>query len=101
MSLFFELLRAAALLTAVAVIAYGASRYAAERWRERAQGRRLEVIEALSVGPRRHVCLLRVGQEDVLCVGLSEHGITPLARFRGADARRLAAGPEDGEDARA
>jgi flagellar biogenesis protein FliO len=63
--------------------------------RTRAGGRRLQVLEALSLGPRRQVCLLRAG-EDVLCLALGEGGIRLLARFRGEAARRLLA--EEGRE---
>lgn len=88
MKLAYELVRALVLFAAVAALAYLGSRYVAERWRQRAVGRRLAIVEALAVGPRRHVCLLRVGDE-VLCLGLGEGGVALLARFRGEAARRL------------
>lgn len=97
MSGLYELVRALALFAALAVLAHAASRYVAERWRGRQAGRRLELLEVLPLGPRRQLCLVRVGEEEVLCLGLGAEGVAPLARYRGAAARRLLGA--DGEGA--
>jgi flagellar protein FliO/FliZ len=48
-------------------------------------GRRLNVIETLSVGPRQKFALLRVGQHEVL-VGITASQMTALAHWpEGAD----------------
>lgn len=97
MSGLYELVRALALFAAVAVLAHAASRYLGQRWRGRPGGRRLEVLEVVALGARRQVCLLRVGDEDVLCLGLGGDRVALLGRYRGEAARRLA-GEEAGHE---
>jgi flagellar protein FliO/FliZ len=58
-------------------------------------GRRLNVIESLSVGPRQKFALLRVGQHEVL-VGITPTQMTALAHWpEGSDqaAMQLAPAP--------
>lgn len=93
-----ELLRAVVLFTALAFLAYAASRYLGRRWRLQQSGRRMELLEVLPLGARRQLCLLRVGEDEVLCLGLGGERVALLSRYRGAAARRLIRGVE-GEDA--
>jgi flagellar biogenesis protein FliO len=53
-----------------------------------ASSRPMEVLNALSLGPRRQVMLLRVSGR-VLLVGAGEGGLRTLARFDGEEAGEL------------
>jgi flagellar protein FliO/FliZ len=56
-------------------------------------GRRLNVIESLSVGPRQKFALLRVGQHEVL-VGITPTQMTALAHWpEGSDQAAMQIAP--------
>jgi flagellar biogenesis protein FliO len=56
-------------------------------------GRRLNVIESLSVGPRQKFALLRVGQHEVL-VGITPTQMTALAHWpEGSDQAAIQLAP--------
>lgn len=59
---------------AMAAVAYGAMRLAGRLTLPAAQGRRLQVLEALPLGRDRALFLVRVG-EDVLLVGSAPGGV--------------------------
>lgn len=66
-------------LLAVGLLAYGTSRFLARRVQGLGRSRRLEVLESIAVGPRRHICLVRV-DEQVLCVGVTDGQIATLCQ---------------------
>ncbi len=55
--------------------------------------RRLQVLEALSLGGRRQLALVRAG-ERVLLLGISDHGVRQLERFGEDEARALVEGAQ-------
>ena len=77
-----------AVLAGVVVLAYLASRYLGLRAAGLVQGRKMQVLEVLSVGPRRQVCLLKVGAR-VYLLGLSDQFISRIAEFVGDEAGSL------------
>lgn len=69
-------------------LAYAASLAARGRYRMLGKGRRLEVLEAIALGPRQHAVLLRVGKR-VACIGLSAQDVRPLLIFDEAESAAL------------
>lgn len=84
-------------LALVGLLAYAVSRLLAQRAYGLARGRRLAVLESVSLGPRRHLCLVRV-DDQVLCVGVTDKNITLLCRL-GEEEATAAALVEDGAGA--
>jgi len=88
-----------ALKTALLLGLLLAALWALARWRPRLRspggGRPLEVLSALSLGPRRQAVLLRAGGR-VLLVGLGEGGPRTLGRFSPAEAEQLIAQAQGG-----
>lgn len=82
-------LKAALLLALFALAAWGLRRLK-PRLKAGGGDRPLEVISALSLGPRRQAVLLRAGGR-VLLLGLGEGGVRPLGRFDGDEAEQLIA----------
>lgn len=86
----------AALLLALFGLAAWALRRFRPRLRSAGGDRPLEVLSALSLGPRRQAVLLRAG-ERVLLLGLGEGGVRTLGRFSPAEAQALVARAQSGE----
>lgn len=88
-------------LALVGLLAYISSRLLAQRAYGLARGRRLAVLESVNLGPRRHLCLVRV-DDQVLCVGVTDKNITLLCQLDEEPADAVAvAGDDDGvEDPR-
>jgi len=57
-------------------------------------GRRLQIIESLSVGPRQKFALLRVGEHEVL-VGITPTQMTSLAQWPAETSNQLSSTPSD------
>ena len=57
-------------------------------------GRRMQVIESLSVGPRQKFALLRVGEHEVL-VGITPTQMTSLAQWPADNSSQLSITPSD------
>ena len=55
-------------------------------------GRRMQVLDSLSVGPRQRVALVRVGTQDVL-VGVSPGQMTALGSWPAASDEAAASAP--------
>ncbi|HEX6990003.1 MAG TPA: flagellar biosynthetic protein FliO [Bacillota bacterium] len=85
------LLRVLIMSAAVAGLAYVAAALIRQRAVRLRRGAYLELIDALSLGGRNHLALIRAGTR-VLCVGVSAEGLRPISEFDGEDARRLLAG---------
>lgn len=81
----FRMLGSFALVLALMAALLWALRKLQSRIATQNTGRRLNVIESLSVGPRQKFALLRVGQHEVL-VGITPTQMTALAHWpEGAD----------------
>ena len=81
----FRMLGSFALVLAIMAALLWALRKLQSRMNSPNSGRRLNVIESLSVGPRQKFALLRVGQHEVL-VGITPTQMTALAHWpEGAD----------------
>lgn len=76
----FRMLGSFALVLAVMAALLWALRKMQSRMNSLNAGRRLHVIESLSIGPRQKFALLRVGQHEVL-VGITPTQMTPLAQW--------------------
>jgi flagellar biogenesis protein FliO len=57
-------------------------------------GRRMQIIESLSVGPRQKFALLRVGEHEVL-VGITPTQMTSLAHWPADNSSQLSIAPSD------
>ena len=57
-------------------------------------GRRMQIIESLSVGPRQKFALLRVGEHEVL-VGITPTQMTSLAQWPADSASQLSITPSN------
>jgi flagellar protein FliO/FliZ len=64
---------------------------------EKATGSGLEQLSTLPLGPNRSLQLVRAGSEIVL-VGVSEHGVTPVRTYQEDEARALGLLAEPGTD---
>jgi flagellar protein FliO/FliZ len=76
----FRMLGSFALVLAVMAALLWALRKLQSRINTQNAGRRLNVIESLSIGPRQKFALLRVGQHEVL-VGITPTQMTALAQW--------------------
>jgi flagellar protein FliO/FliZ len=84
----FRMLGSFALVLALMAALLWALRKLQTRMITQGTGRRMQVIESLSVGPRQKFALLRVGQHEVL-VGITPTQMTSLAHWP-ADASSVA-----------
>lgn len=82
------LLRVLVMTAVVAGLAYVTSRYLRQRWLGLGQGRHLEIIDAIPVGNRQHMALVRVGRR-VICVGITQESVNKLLVFDESDAQQL------------
>jgi flagellar protein FliO/FliZ len=64
---------------------------------ERTVGQGLETQATVALGPNRSLHLVRAGNELVL-VGVADHGVTPIRTYTEAEARAAGLVPEDGDD---
>ena len=81
----YRMIGSFALVLAIMAALLWALRKLQSRMNSPHSGRRLNVIESLSVGPRQKFALLRVGQHEVL-VGITPTQMTALAHWpEGAD----------------
>jgi flagellar biosynthetic protein FliO len=86
----FRMLGSFALVLALMAALLWALRKLQSRLNTQNSGRRMNVIESLSVGPRQKFALLRVGQHEVL-VGIPASQMTALAHWpEGSDSLALA-----------
>ena len=76
----FRMLGSFALVLAIMAALLWALRKLQSRINSQQAGRRLNVIESLSIGPRQKFALLRVGQHEVL-VGITPNQMTALAQW--------------------
>jgi len=95
------LLRVLVMSALVAGLAYLSAVLLRQRAVRLRRGTHLELIDALALGGRHHLALVRAG-DRVLCVGVSAEGLRPITEFDGAAAERLlaaGAGPAGGTGA--
>jgi flagellar protein FliO/FliZ len=76
----FRMLGSFALVLAIMAGLLWALRKLQSRMNSQHPGRRMQVIESLSVGPRQKFALLRVGEHEVL-VGITPTQMTSLAQW--------------------
>ena len=76
----FRMLGSFALVLALMAALLWALRKLQSRMSSQTAGRRMQVIESLSVGPRQKFALLRVGEHEVL-VGITPTQMTSLAHW--------------------
>lgn len=93
------LLRVLLMTALVAGLAYLTSSLLRRRAVRLQRGSCLEVIDAVALGGRHHLVLVRAGSR-VLCIGVSVDGLRRIAEFEGAAAEELLAMARDGGDAR-
>ena len=89
------LLRVLVMSALVAGLAYLTSSLLRQRAVRLQRGSCLEVIDAVALGGRHHLALVRAGSR-VLCIGVSVDGLRRIAEFQGADAEELLALARDG-----
>ena len=89
----FRMLGSFAVVLALMAALLWALRKLQSRLNSQNSGRRLNVIESLSVGPRQKFALLRVGQHEVL-VGITPTQMTALAHWpEGSDQAAMQLAP--------
>jgi flagellar biosynthetic protein FliO len=76
----FRMLGSLGLVIALLVALLWALRKLQGKMNSQNAGRRLQIIESLSVGPRQKVALIRVGEREVL-IGISPNQINGIASF--------------------
>jgi len=81
----FRMLGSFALVLALMAALLWALRKLQTRMNTQGTGRRMQILESLSVGPRQKFALLRVGQHEVL-VGMTPTQMTSLAQWPADDA---------------
>ncbi|NPV71247.1 MAG: flagellar biosynthetic protein FliO [Firmicutes bacterium] len=96
----FQVIQALFFLALVAGLAYLASRLMGAGVVRMAQGRRIRLIEVVSLGARRHACIVSVGGRAFL-LGVTEQCVSKIAEFAGDEAEALWAAEslEDGYSA--
>jgi flagellar protein FliO/FliZ len=83
-----------ALVLAIMAALLWALRKLQSRLNHQNAGRRLNVIESMSIGPRQKFALLRVGQHEVL-VGITPTQMTSLAHWPANNSSQLSITPSD------
>jgi flagellar protein FliO/FliZ len=76
----FRMLGSLGLVIALLVALLWALRKLQGKMNSQNAGRRLQIIESLSVGPRQKVALIRVGEREVL-IGISPNQINGIASW--------------------
>ena len=76
----FRMLGSFALVLALMAALLWALRRLQSRMNSQNAGRRLHIVESVSVGPRQKIALLRVGDREVM-VGITASQITALAQW--------------------
>lgn len=76
----FRMLGSLALVIAILVLLLWALRKLQGKMNNQNTGRRLQIIESLSIGTRQKIALIRVGQHEVL-VGISPTQINSIASW--------------------
>lgn len=89
------LLRVLVMSAVVAGLAYLVALLLRQRAVRMRRGAYLELIDALALGGRHHLALVRAGSR-VLCVGVSAEGLRPITEFQGDDAEQLLAAGAQG-----
>ena len=90
----FRMIGSFALVLAIMAALLWALRKLQSRMNSPNSGRRLNVIESLSVGPRQKFALLRVGEHEVL-VGITPTQMTSLAQWPADNSNQLSITPSD------
>ncbi|MFH1010058.1 MAG: flagellar biosynthetic protein FliO [bacterium] len=70
----------------ILLLAYLARRLGLSRYRGRHDGNGVEILGTRSLGPRRQVVILRVG-DSILLVGATDRNLTPLMEIRDPEER--------------
>lgn len=76
----FRMLGSLALVIALLVLLLWALRKLQGKMNGQNAGRRMQIVESLSVGPRQKVALIRVGEREVL-IGISPNQINGIASW--------------------
>ena len=90
----FRMIGSFALVLAIMAALLWALRKLQTRLNSQNSGRRLQVIESLSIGPRQKFALLRVGEHEVL-VGITPTQMTSLAHWPAETTSQLSITPSD------
>ena len=77
----FRMIGSFALVLALMAVLLWALRRLQTRLATQNSGRRLQIVESLSVGPRQKIALIRVGDNEVM-VGITASQITALAQWQ-------------------
>ena len=77
----FRMIGSFALVLALMAVLLWALRRLQTRMANQNSGRRLQIVESLSVGPRQKIALIRVGDNEVM-VGITASQITALAQWQ-------------------
>ena len=77
----FRMIGSFALVLALMAVLLWALRRLQTRMATHNSGRRLQIVESLSVGPRQKIALIRVGDNEVM-VGITASQITALAQWQ-------------------
>ncbi len=97
----WEWLKLILVFASVIVLAFVTTRFLGTRFHGVGAGRHLRVVESLSLGQRRSICLVEAG-DRVLVVGVTDQQITLLGTLEGNDADAIRvewATGEGGKDA--
>jgi flagellar protein FliO/FliZ len=76
----FRMIGSFALVLALMAALLWALRRLQSRMITQNSGRRMQIIESLSIGPRQKIALIRVGEQEVM-VGITASQITALAQL--------------------
>ena len=90
----FRMIGSFALVLAIMAALLWALRKLQSRLNSQNPGRRMQVIESLSVGPRQKFALLRVGEHEVL-VGITPTQMTSLAQWPASTSSQFSSTPSD------
>ena len=77
----FRMIGSFALVLALMAALLWALRRLQSRMAAQNSGRRLQIVESLSIGPRQKIALIRVGDNEVM-VGITASQITALAQWQ-------------------
>ena len=90
----FRMIGSFALVLVIMAALLWALRKLQSRMHSHQPGRRMQIIESLSVGPRQKFALLRVGEHEVL-VGITPTQMTSLAQWPADNSSQLSITPSD------
>ncbi|MGE5484279.1 MAG: flagellar biosynthetic protein FliO [Ignavibacteriales bacterium] len=98
-----QVIQALFFLVVVAGLAYVAARFLGARAMRFSQGRAIRLLEMVSLGPRKHACIVSVGDRAFL-LGVTDQSVSKIAEIPSQEVASLwpadyrDGGPAGGED---